>query len=64
ILNYVEQLKGLDTTGVEPTATVLDQANVGRDDDVRPSLPVDKAVANAPDQAGGFFCVPRILDER
>jgi aspartyl-tRNA(Asn)/glutamyl-tRNA(Gln) amidotransferase subunit C len=64
ILNYMDQLKTLDTTGVEPTATVLPADNIFREDEVRPSLPRDKALANAPDQAEGFFRVPRILEDR
>ena len=64
ILTYMEQLKGLNTKGIEPTATVLEQTNVFREDEVRPSLPVEKAVANSPGQAEGFFTVPRILEER
>jgi aspartyl-tRNA(Asn)/glutamyl-tRNA(Gln) amidotransferase subunit C len=64
ILTYVEKLNGLDTTGVEPTATVIDQMNVLRDDRTRPSLPAESALANAPEQQGGFFCVPRILQDR
>jgi aspartyl-tRNA(Asn)/glutamyl-tRNA(Gln) amidotransferase subunit C len=64
ILTYMDQLKELDTKGVEPTATVLPTDNVFRDDDVRPSLPQEKALANAPDQADGFFRVPKIIEER
>jgi len=64
ILNYMDQLKTLDTTGVEPTATVLPADNIFREDEVRPSLPRDKALANVPDQAEGFFRVPRILEDR
>ncbi len=64
ILTYMDQLKELDTKGVEPTATVLPTDNVFRDDDVRPSLPQEKALANAPDQADGFFRVPKILEDR
>ena len=64
ILTYVEQLEDLDTEGIEPTATVLDQINVFRDDTVRPSLPADQALANAPEQSEGYFVVPRILEER
>ena len=64
ILNYMDQLRTLDTTGVEPTATVLPVDNIFREDEVRPSLPRDKALANAPDQAEGFFRVPRILEDR
>jgi aspartyl-tRNA(Asn)/glutamyl-tRNA(Gln) amidotransferase subunit C len=64
ILSYMDQLKTLDTAGVEPTATVLPTDNVFRDDQVRPSLPQEAALANAPDQADGFFRVPRILEDR
>ena len=64
ILSYMDQLKTLDTGGVEPTATVLPTDNVFRDDQVRPSLPQEAALANAPDQADGFFRVPTILEDR
>ena len=64
ILTYMEQLKGLNTEGIKPTATVLEQTNVFREDEVRPSLPADKALANAPGQTDGLFTVPRILEER
>ena len=64
ILTYMDQLKKLDTRGVEPTTTVLPTENVFRDDEVRPSLPQERALANAPEQADGFFRVPRILEDR
>jgi len=64
ILTYIDQLKELDTAGVEPTATVLPTDNVFRDDEVRPSLPQERALANAPDRAEGFFRVPKILEDR
>ncbi|HTL61969.1 MAG TPA: Asp-tRNA(Asn)/Glu-tRNA(Gln) amidotransferase subunit GatC [Nitrospira sp.] len=64
ILTHVETLNRYDTAGVEPTATVLGQANVFREDVVRPSLPVEQALANAPDREADAFAVPRILEER
>lgn len=64
ILTHVETLKQYDTTGVEPTATVLGQVNVFRPDSVLPSLPVDRAVDNAPESADGFFVVPKIIEDR
>ncbi len=64
ILTYIDQLKQVDTAGVEPTATVLPTDNVFRDDVARPSLPREQALANAPDQADGFFRVPKIIEER
>lgn len=64
ILTHIDQIKELDTAGVEPTATVLPTDNVFRDDEVRSSLPQEEALANAPDQADGFFRVPKILEDR
>ena len=64
ILTYVEKLNTLKTEGVEPTATVLEQTNVFREDKSRPSLPVEKALANAPERTDGFFVVPKIIGER
>ena len=64
ILTYIEQLKSWDTAGVEPTATVLDQANVFRADEVKPSLPVETVLSNAPEAEDGYFKVPKILEER
>jgi len=64
ILTHVETLKQYDTTGVEPTATVRGQVNVFRPDIARPSLSVERAVANAPESADGFFVVPKIIEDR
>ena len=62
ILQYVDQLKELDTQDVEPTFHALAQTNVMREDEVKPSLPQDEALANAPDRdERGFFRVPRII---
>ena len=64
ILTHVETLKRFDTKDIEPTATVLGQGNVFRDDVVRPSLPVEKALANAPEREADGFSVPSIIEER
>ncbi len=62
ILAYMEQLGGVDTAGVEPTAHVLELVNVLRDDVPRPGLAPEEALANAPDPARGHFGVPRIIE--
>jgi aspartyl-tRNA(Asn)/glutamyl-tRNA(Gln) amidotransferase subunit C len=62
ILTYVEKLDELDTANAEPTSHVLDLMNVGRLDAIVPPLPADKALANAPDRAGSFFRVPKIIE--
>ena len=65
ILTHVEKLNQYDTKGIEPTSTVMGRVNVFREDVVRPSLPTDKALANAPErETGGFFVVPKIIEER
>jgi aspartyl-tRNA(Asn)/glutamyl-tRNA(Gln) amidotransferase subunit C len=64
ILTHVETLKQYDTGGIEPTATVLGQVNVFREDIVQQSLPVEKALANAPEREADGFAVPKIIEER
>ena len=62
IVAYVDQLKQVDTEGVEPLAHALDVTNVFRDDEPAPSLPADAILANAPKRAGDFYSVPAVLD--
>jgi aspartyl-tRNA(Asn)/glutamyl-tRNA(Gln) amidotransferase subunit C len=62
ILDHFEQLNQLDTEGVEPTSHVFPVVNVLRTDERRPSLPRDEALQNAPEQAGGMFQVPRVVE--
>lgn len=62
ILTYIEKLKEVDVTGVEPTAHAFPLVNVTRPDEVRPSLPHEEAMRNAPAQANGLFIVPKIVE--
>ena len=62
ILTYVDQLKAVNTDGVEPLAHPLPLANVFRADELVPSLPVAAALANAPERSGDFYNVPAVLD--
>jgi aspartyl-tRNA(Asn)/glutamyl-tRNA(Gln) amidotransferase subunit C len=62
IVAYVEQLASLDTANVEPLAHPLALSNVFRDDAPAPSLPVDRALANAPCRRGDFYAVPAVLE--
>lgn len=63
ILGYMDTLNTLDTTGVEPTTTVIPMRAVLREDAVRPSLDREDALANAPDREDMFFRVPRIIED-
>lgn len=62
ILDYVRQLQEVPTEGVEPLAHPLPIQNVFRDDIPTPSLPVDAALANAPQRQRDFYSVPAVLD--
>jgi aspartyl-tRNA(Asn)/glutamyl-tRNA(Gln) amidotransferase subunit C len=62
IVDYVAQLQAVDTEGVEPMAHALPVHNVFRPDEPRPSLPVDEALANAPERHGDFYSVPAVLE--
>ena len=63
ILTYIEKLNELDTSDVEPTSHAVPLVNVMRDDEAGPCLPREEALANAPDRAGEFFRVPRIIED-
>ena len=49
-------------TNVEPTTHAAPRVNATRPDQVRPSLPHDDALRNAPAQANGLFMVPKIVE--
>jgi aspartyl-tRNA(Asn)/glutamyl-tRNA(Gln) amidotransferase subunit C len=63
ILAHADQLRQIDTAGVPPTATVVDRGGADRADEVRPSLDLEAALANAPDPAldAGLFKAPRAI---
>ncbi len=62
IFSYIEKLDELDTSAVEPTSHVLPLSNIFRVDAVKPSLPAEKIVENAPDREDTFFKVPNIIE--
>jgi len=62
ILAYIEKLKELDVTNVEPTAHAVPLVNVTRADEVRPGLTNEEALRNAPARANGLFIVPKIVE--
>jgi aspartyl-tRNA(Asn)/glutamyl-tRNA(Gln) amidotransferase subunit C len=62
ILEAVGKVAELDLTGVEPTSHPLDITNVWAEDEPRPSLRREDALANAPDAADGAFRVPSVRD--
>src|SRR5476649_2227780 len=62
ILDYVEQLSQLDTTGVEPTYQVTDLENVWRTDNIDDyGIDREALLALAPASLGGQIKVPKVL---
>lgn len=62
ILGWVEQLGELDTDGVAPMTSVVEQKLHLRQDVVTDGDAQDDVLANAPDRAHGFFVVPKVVE--
>ena len=62
ILTWIEQLDEVDTSGVEPMASVAATALPMREDVVSDGNRRDEILANAPQQARGFFVVPKVIE--
>ena len=62
ILGYIEKLKQLDVTQIEPTAHAVPLVNVFRQDVCRPSISNEEALRNAPAKTNGLFIVPKIVE--
>ena len=63
IIDYIGQLKEVDTSNVEPTSHALSIQNVFRKDIVKSSLKKEDVLKNAPSKEEGLFKVPRIIEE-
>jgi aspartyl-tRNA(Asn)/glutamyl-tRNA(Gln) amidotransferase subunit C len=63
VLDYMDLLAEVDTDGVEPMAHAFDFSDVFRDDQVRPSLDREAALANAPHRDADCYRVPAVLGE-
>lgn len=62
ILEYVAQLKDIDTEGIEPTYNVNAKTQPLREDLVIESLPREEVLKNAPEEQYGYFKLPNIMD--
>lgn len=63
VLEYIDRLNELDTSDVPPMAQAMTEGNVMRTDELRPSLPHEAALQNAPDADRGFFRVPKVIEK-
>jgi aspartyl-tRNA(Asn)/glutamyl-tRNA(Gln) amidotransferase subunit C len=62
ILEYIEKLNRCDVSTVTEIPHASPHTNLFREDKVTASLPREEALANAPDQALGYYKVPRIIE--
>ena len=62
ILKYADKMNELDTENVLPTSHVLKVTNVMREDENRPSWPIEQVMRNAPEEEDGQFRVPAVLE--
>jgi aspartyl-tRNA(Asn)/glutamyl-tRNA(Gln) amidotransferase subunit C len=62
ILGHFERLQELDTDNVEPTSHAIPMQNVFRADEVRPSLPRETILREAPGASSEYFVVPRVVE--
>lgn len=62
ILHYVEKLKQVDVTGVEPMAHASPVFNVWAEDSPAAGLPVEKALQNAPAQRDHLIVMPKVIE--
>lgn len=61
ILSYIEKLKNIDTSNVEPLSQVVELQNAFRNDQTLPSLSRENVLMNAPDKTEAFFKVPKVI---
>lgn len=61
ILEYIDTLEELDTSGIQPTAHAIALATPVRDDEPSEGMNPELALLNAPERAGTAFLVPKVL---
>ena len=61
MIEFVEKLKEVDTTGIEPLLHITDAVNVLREDEVKQTITKEEALLNAPLTDGNFFKVPKVI---
>jgi aspartyl-tRNA(Asn)/glutamyl-tRNA(Gln) amidotransferase subunit C len=62
VLDFIDKLKKADVDGVSATSYILPVTNILREDSVKPSLPVEEVLKNAPGRQDSFFTVPKIIE--
>ncbi len=63
VIDFVEKLNEVDTTGVEPLIFMTDEQDVLREDVARTEVTKQEALRNAPVKDSDYFKVPRVVDK-
>jgi aspartyl-tRNA(Asn)/glutamyl-tRNA(Gln) amidotransferase subunit C len=61
MIEFVEKLKEVDTSGVEPLLHITDAVNILREDEIKQTITKQEALLNAPLTDGNFFKVPKVI---
>jgi len=61
MLNYVDTLTQVETSGVAATSHAISLTNAFRDDDLQDHLAPEASLANAPEKDDGSFVVPKVI---
>jgi aspartyl-tRNA(Asn)/glutamyl-tRNA(Gln) amidotransferase subunit C len=64
ILSYMDKLNELNTDNVEPLSHPVEQTNVFREDELRPSISIEDALKNAPSKDENHFKVPKVIGDK
>ena len=64
ILAYMDKLNELDTENVEPLSHPVEQTNVFREDELKPSITTEDALKNAPAKDEHYFKVPKVIGDK
>ncbi|MBE0538486.1 MAG: Asp-tRNA(Asn)/Glu-tRNA(Gln) amidotransferase subunit GatC [Ignavibacterium sp.] len=64
ILTYMGKLNELNTENVEPLAHPVEQTNVFREDELKPSITTEDALKNAPAKDETHFKVPKVIGDK
>ena len=62
IINWVDNLKQIDTNKVKPLHNVTNATDSIRNDEINKKNSVEEVLSNAPERAQNFFKVPKVVD--
>ncbi|MCC7301581.1 MAG: Asp-tRNA(Asn)/Glu-tRNA(Gln) amidotransferase subunit GatC [Bacteroidia bacterium] len=64
MLDFVNKLNELDTSGVEPLIYMSEEVNVLREDNIRKEIGTKEALMNAPKKDSDYFKVPKVVEKK